>query len=223
MFVIIARAVLIYIVVIFAIRVMGKRQVGDLQPGELVITILISEVAVMPLEDRNQPILAGIVAIFVLVIMEIFTSVVTMKWFAARKVINGRSAIIINDGQVDKAAMKRLRITVPDLMELLRCQNVFDISTVAYAILETNGQLSVLLKMADQAATRQDVGAKPPKQGYPALVISDGIILQDSAALVGVDEKHIEALLSKKGLTKDRVFLMTLDRYGKHTIVKKEE
>ncbi len=223
MYTMIVRAVFIYITVIFAIRVMGKRQVGDLQPGELVITILISEAAVLPLEDRNQPLLAGVVAIFVLVIMEVLTSLITMKSIRARKIINGKSVLLIRGGQVDQQAMRRLRVTVPDLMELLRCQNVFDISTVAYAILETNGQLSVLLKNAHQPATPTDLGVQAPKTGYPALVISDGVLLTDSVKLVGSTPTQIERLLAKKGLKIHQVFLMTVDHYGKHTIVKKGE
>ncbi len=223
MYIMVARAVFIYITVIFAIRVMGKRQVGDLQPGELVITILISEAAVLPLEDRNQPLLVGMVAIFVLVIMEVLTSLITMKSIRLRKVINGRSVLLIQGGRVDQHAMRRLRITVPDLMELLRCQNVFDISTVAYAILETNGQLSVLLKNAHQPATPKDVGVQAKKTGYPALVISDGVLLSDSVKLIGSTPGQIEQLLAQKGLKPHQVFLMTADCYGKHTIVKKGE
>ncbi len=218
---ILIRAVVVYATVIFSIRVMGKRQVGDLQPGELVITFLISELAALPLEDRNQPLLVGVMSVFVLAVLEIVVSFVAMKSIRARKFINGRSVVLIWGGTIDQKALKRLRITVPDLMELLRCQNIFDVAQVDYAILETNGQLSVLLKRANQPATSKDMGVKVKKEGYPALVVSDGVLLTDSVALVGATPKEIERILAQKGLKLQQVFLMTMDQYGKHTVVKK--
>ena len=139
------RTVIMYFTIIIAIRLMGKRQIGDLQPSELVITILLSEIAAIPIEDTDAPIIYGILATVTLVILEILTSFTAMKSLNFRRIIYGRSAVIIENGTIDQKMLKKLRITVPDLMEVLRNQEVFDINEIAFAILETNGQMSVLL------------------------------------------------------------------------------
>ena len=155
------RTVILYLLVIVALRLMGKRQIGDMQPSELVITLLISEIAAIPLQDINQPVASGIIAILMLVVLEILLSVLGMKSFFIRKALSGRSAVIIKNGEIDQHAMRRVRLTVIDLIELLRGQSVFDISTVAYAVLEVNGNLSVLLKGDARQVTAGDVGIEP--------------------------------------------------------------
>ena len=142
---------------------MGKRQVGEMQPNELVVTLLISEIAAIPLQDTSQPILDGVVAIFMLVILEIIVSVLAMKSMTVRKLMNGKSAVIIKNGVIDQNAMRQVRMTVLDLVELLRGQNVFDISTVAFAVLEVNGNLSVLLKSSEQTVTAGDLNIEKEK------------------------------------------------------------
>lgn len=222
MFVIFIRSAIVYALVILAIRIMGKRQVGDMQPGELVITFLISEAAATPLENADQPILTGVVAIFSLVIMEVLTSVLTMKFFPARKIINGRSAILIANGEIDQKSMKDLRVTVPDLLELLREQGIFNINEVSYAVLETDGQLSVLSKCRYQPLSAQL--QETPDQGdqMPFLIISDGNLLSDGLRHSGLDEERLTALLKQKDLRKKDVFLMTADAAGQYYIVEKQ-
>ena len=153
MIITITRTVILYIFVTVGIRLMGKRQIGEMQPNELVVTLLISEIAAIPRQDTSQPILNGAVAIFMLVIIEIIISVISMKSLAMRKLMNGKSAVIIKNGVIDQNVMSQVRMTVLDLVELLRGQNVFDISTVAFAVLEVNGNLSVLLKSSEQTVT----------------------------------------------------------------------
>lgn len=219
--VIFLRSIIVYIIVITAIRIMGKRQVGDMQPGELVITILISEAAATPLENPNEPILTGLVAIFSLVVMEVVTSVITMKFFPARKLINGRSAILIDNGTIDQKAMKDLRVTVPDLLELLREQGIFDISEISYAVLETDGQLSVLSKREYQPLTKQLMTGDNAGDDMPFLIISDGNLLKDGMQNAGLDKNKVESILYKKGLTKKQVFIMTVDKSGKVYLLEK--
>lgn len=156
---------------------MGKRQIGEMQPNELVVTLLISETAAIPLQDTTQPILNGLVAIFVLVILEIMISVLSMKSRFMRNIMNGKSAVIIKNGVIDQQMMKSVRMTVLDLVELLRGQDVFDISTVAFAVLEVNGNLSVLLKSAEQPATVADLKIEKKKALLQLPVISDGKML----------------------------------------------
>lgn len=216
------RTVILYIFVVLGLRLMGKRQIGDMQPGELVITLLISEIAAIPLQDVNQPIASGIIAIFMLVVLEIILSVLAMKSFFVRKALSGRSAVVIKNGEVDQHAMRRVRMTVIDLIELLRGQDVFDISTVAYAVLEVNGNLSVLLKSEHRGATAGDIVAKQKPDGLPLPVISDGRIVDESLRSLQLEREKLFKILSGSGLYPEDVFMMTLDRFGNTNIVVKK-
>ena len=200
---------------------MGKRQIGDMQPNELVVTLLISEIAAIPLQDTSQPLLNGIVAIFMLVILEIVISVLAMKNQYIRKAMSGKSIVVIKNGVIDQHAMKNVRMTVLDLIELLRGQNVFDISTVAFAVLEVNGNLSVLLKSQNQPATPEDLNITPKEVAMFLPVISDGKIINESLSALGTDRKAIEKKLDKNNVTAENVFLMMLDRNGNYNIIKK--
>lgn len=216
------RTGILYFLVILGIRLMGKRQIGDMQPGELVITILISEIAAIPLQDFDQPILTGAVAIFTLVFLEILISVITMKFNKFRRVFYGDSAIIIKDGKLDQKMLKKLRVTVPDLLEVMRTEQIFDINDVAYAILETNGQLSIMPKSACQTATVGDLKGNFKDAALPYLVISDGRFIDDSLMLLGVDRKKITEIAKKEGYKTDEIFLMTCDRSGNTNIIRKD-
>ena len=217
------RTALLYTFVTIGIRLMGKRQIGDMQPNELVVTLLISEIAAIPLQDTTQPVINGIVAICALVVIEILLSALSVKSHVIRRVLSGKSVIIIKDGEIDQNAMKKVRLTVIDLIELLRAQDVFDISTVAYAVLEVNGSLSVLLKNAEQPPTKQEMAVKKKPDSLQMPVIIDGTIMKDSLADINATEAAIYAMLKEQSLTVDDVFLMTLDSLGNSRIVKQEE
>ncbi len=222
MFTALIRTLFFYLVITIAIRLMGKRQIGDMQPNELVVTLLISELAAIPLQDMDQPILSGISAIVFLVIIEILVSVASLKSFFVRKIINGQSVVIIKNGAVDQKAMQDVRMTVLDLVELLRGQEVFDISQVAFAVLEVNGELSVLLKNDEQPVTKKEAGIKTEADALPLPVITDGKIVKESLKALEISNKNITDRLKKKKLTPENVFLMTLDRNGTENIVKRE-
>ena len=221
MIITITRTIILYIFVTLGIRLMGKRQIGEMQPNELVVTLLISEIAAIPLQDTSQPILNGVVAIFMLVILEILISVISMKSLFMRKIMNGKSAVIITNGVIDQQMMKSVRMTVLDLVELLRGQDVFDISTVAFAVLEVNGNLSVLLKSSEQPATAADLNVKEDKALLPLPVISDGKIIKESLEAIGTDEGAVRKML--KGDNVSDIFLMTMDRDGNHSIIKQRK
>ena len=221
MIITITRTIILYIFVTLGIRLMGKRQIGEMQPNELVVTLLISEIAAIPLQDTSQPILNGVVAIFMLVILEILISVISMKSLFMRKIMNGKSAVIIKNGVIDQQMMKSVRMTVLDLVELLRGQDVFDISTVAFAVLEVNGNLSVLLKSSEQPATAADLNVKKDKALLPLPVISDGKIIKESLEAIGTDEGAVRKML--KGDNVSDIFLMTMDRDGNHSSIKQRK
>ncbi len=219
----IIRTIILYIFVTLGIRLMGKRQIGDMQPNELVITLLISEIAAIPLQDTSQPLLNGIMAIFMLVILEIVMSVLAMKNQYIRKIMSGKSIVVIKNGVIDQAAMKNVRMTVLDLIELLRGQNVFDVSTVAFAVLEVNGNLSVLLKAKEQPVTVGDMNLNAKEEALALPVISDGKIIDESLKALKTNRKTLENKLKDNKTEAKNVFLMTLDRNGKYTIIKKRE
>ncbi len=143
------RAVILYAAVIFVIRLMGKRQIGEMQPSELVITILISEVASLPLQDKGIPVLYALVPLFVFVSFEIILSALSLKSRKLRTLMQGHEVIVIKNGKVDIEALRTLRMTFDDLEGALRQKDVFDVKEVSCAIFETNGKLSVLLKKDD--------------------------------------------------------------------------
>ena len=223
MFITVYRTIILYIAVIISIRLMGKRQIGDMQPSDLVITLLISEIAAMPLQDTDQPILFGVSAIFTIVLIEILVSLISLKSFVVRKMLSGSSAILIRDGVIDQKELKKVRMTVLDLVEMLRGQQVFNIEDVSFAVLETGGSLSVLLKSKQQPATVGDIKVSKPPAELPLPVVSDGKILTDSLKKLGVKEDEVVVRLAKKGIRAADVFLMTLDSLGKSEIIKKGE
>lgn len=217
------RTAIMYLFVTIGIRLMGKRQIGDMQPNELVVTLLMSEIATIPLQDINQPIINGIAAIFALVIIEILISVLTMKSIKLRKLMNGKSLVIIKNGAIDEKAMRKVRMTVIDLIEMLRDRDVFDISTVAFAVLEVNGSLSVMLKPEHQPLTPIEAKVKIKKDGMQLPVITDGKIIEESLVALGITREIINKRLKQGNYCISDVFLMTLDRYGNGTTVKKGE
>ncbi len=219
---VIIRTLILYIAVTVAIRLMGKRQIGDMQPSELVITLLISEIAAIPLQDKDQPVLHGIVAVFMLVILEISVSALTLKSFFMRKMLSGKSVVIIKNGTVDRQAMRDVRMTVLDLIELLRGQNVFNIEDVSFAVLEANGNLSVLLKGKKQPATAEDLKIKNKPDALPLPVISDGEIIFESLDALSINKQTVTDILNANNSRIKDVFLMTLDRDGKYNIINKE-
>ncbi len=217
------RTCVLYVVIILAMRLMGKRQIGDLQPSELVITILISEIAAIPIQDLDMPIIYGVLATFTLVFLEIMTSLITMKSLNMRKLLYGSSSVIIKDGVIDQKMLRRLRITVPDLMEVLRNQEIFDLDQVGYAILETNGQMSVLLKSEFQTASVSDLKGISRSSAMPCLIISDGKFMQKAMRSLNLSKSQIKDRLSSEKLRIKDVFIMTRDDDGNENIILKQK
>ncbi len=200
---------------------MGKRQIGEMQPGELVVTLLISEMAAIPLQDISQPVLLGISAIATLVFLEVILSVIVLKCPRLHRLISGSSRIIIKNGVLNQKELRSLRITVSDLVELLRDRDVYDISQVAYAIMETSGSLSILLKGSEQPATKGDLGKKTAAL-LPLPVISDGILMKDAMKELGITRKEVDRILHENKTPVSEVFLLQVDRDLNYTVIKKE-
>lgn len=223
LFTTVIRIVILYLLVTIAMRLMGKRQIGEMQPAELVVTLLISEIAAIPIQDSSQPVLSAVLAIGALTALEIAITFLTLKCRLLNDLTNGKSAIIIKDGVILQSRLKKLRVTVSDLMELLRQQGIFDVREVSYAVLETNGSLSVLQKPDRRNASVADVKGEPQDIGsYPALVVSDGETVRRGMNDIDVTEQYVLKQLESAGVDLADVFIMTLDKLGNRVIIKKE-
>ncbi len=222
MIITIIRTVLLYASVIIAVRLMGKRQIGDMQPSELVITLIIADIASLPMEDVSRPMLSGLIPTLVLVSCEIILSVIMMKNSKFRKVVCGSPVMIIEDGKLLQDKMKSLRITVEDLCIQLRQLGVFALEDVQYCIAETNGKISVLQKPDKRNPTAEDLGIEINDSGLEVVVISDGRFLDTSIRLCNTDAKNLNKILKKNKTTVEDVFIMTYNRSGKYNIIQKQ-
>lgn len=216
------RATVLYAIIIFLIRLMGKRQIGELQPSELVITILLSEIASIPMQDNNIPILHSVVALFALVAYEILTSAAGLKSYKLRSFMQGHPVIVIRDGEIDMKALKKLRMTVNDLISALRQKDVFEISQVSYAIFETNGKISVLLKPQHKASTAADLNIYPNDEGMPFAVVCDGKLIEDTVAESEIEPSKIQKIIISSKVPLDEILIMTVNPKGTSYIVRKD-
>lgn len=219
----IIRTLLLYLVIITAVRVMGKRQIGEMQTSELVVTLLISDIAAIPMQNTAQPLLSGFVPILILVLCEVVLSVIMMKKSKFRKLICGKPQIVINDGKIDQAQMKRLRMSTEDLCEQLRQLDCFNIEDIAYAIVETNGKMSILRKPQKDTPTLGDLKIKTKDNGIEAVVISDGERSDYSMKLCGVDDQWISKTLEQNKVEQKNVFIMTTNKSKQYNIILKEK
>lgn len=216
------RTVILYVLVICTMRILGKRQIGQLQPAELVVTILLSEIMVIPMQDTQIPLINTIIPVLLLTGFEILVSFFNMKSIKLRSLLQGNSLVVIRNGQIDQAQLKRLRFTIDDLLEALRKKDVFDLADVLYAIVETDGTLSVLLKPKSLPPTRKDLDVPPPQSGLQCVVVSDGRIIQSDFKDCGMNMPKLKKIIDKQNIHVRDIMLMTIDQNGKMNIVKKD-
>ena len=217
------RTVIIYIFIIAAIRIMGKRQLGELQPAELVVTLLISDLAAVPMQESGMPLLDGVIPILVLVAMELLFSGLMLKVPFFYRLISGRPMVVIDNGKLDQQALKRMRVTIGDLVESLREQNVFDIEQIQYAIAETNGKISVLLKPEYRQPSCGDLNAVPPDTGVSMIVVDDGRVSEWALSRRGVERRGVLEGRRSQHCRIEDVFLMMADSSKKYTLIRKEQ
>ena len=217
------RTIILYIMIIAAVRIMGKRQISELQTSELVVTLLISDIAAIPMQNTGQPLSSGIIPILVLVSCEIAASFFMVKNSRFRKLIAGKPQVVINNGAVDQAQMKRLRRSTEDLSEQLRQMNVFSIQDVAYAIVETNGKLSVMKKPAKEQVSASMLGIVAPDHGIDAVVISDGEISKFSLDLCNLTEDWVMGVLNGQNVRLEDVFIMTANPKKNFYLILKDD
>ncbi|MBE6760582.1 MAG: DUF421 domain-containing protein [Ruminococcaceae bacterium] len=223
MYAVLIRTIILFVSISAAVRLMGRRTVGELQTSELVTTLLLSDIAAVPMQEIGIPLLGGIIPIAALVVMEITSSFLTVRFGVINRFLNGRPMVVVCDGVPDRQVLRRLRMTNEDLFESLRKKDVFDIEDVRYAIVETDGQLSVLLRSSAQPPTAQDAGVSVPPESVRVLAVSDGEVCPDSLRLIGWNRQKLDSTLERRGLRMEDVFIMTARADGQETIILRED
>ena len=218
------RTVILYLLIIAGLRLMGKRQIGELEPGDLVLTLIISDLASVPMQDFGIPLVNGVFPIIVLLSLSMLVSYFSLKSIRFRSLVCGRPTVIIQDGKILQANMAKARFTVDELYEQLRTQGYSSLDGVKYAILETSGQVSVLPYTRAAPLTPQSAGIEVQEDvTLPVLVVNDGHILTDNLRTCGRDLSWLQGQLKKRRLTSPKqVFLMTVDEAGAVVCVTKE-
>lgn len=215
MFIVFIRALLLYLLVVIVMRMMGKRQVAQMQPFELVIMIMIADLAAIPMEDMDTPLANGIIPIIALLSIQVLTSYLSLKSERFRDFICGKPSILIHKGRIDQSEMHRLRININDLLEALRNKDYFNISDVEYAILETNGQMSIIPKADKRTVITADLGIVVQEEELPVTLIVDGKLNDNKLKKTGHDKKWLMGQLKKQNIDKvENVFLAFLSSDG---------
>lgn len=217
------RCIILYIAVVVSVRIMGKRQLGELQPSELVVTIMLSEFAALPLQDLNIPLIWGIVPMFLMVALELLMSFFTMKSMRFRAICYGRPVILIYQGKLDQYNLLRTRVSVEDIMEAMRNNGILEIEDIQMAVLETNGTLSIIPKPEISPPTARDLKVSVSESGgIPAIIIMDGKPMQENMKLKNVDNETLNSILNGYQIKKEDVFVLTIDDQGKTNLIKKD-
>lgn len=219
----VARTVVLYLIIIVGFRLLGKHQVSELEPAEFVLTLIIADIASVPMQDFGIPLLTGVVPIITLLCLSMILSVLTMKSLKLRALLAGTPSILIRDGILDQKEMRRNRMTLDEVMEELRLQGYTDLAAIQYAILETNGQLSVLPYAAETPPSANALHVAVHDAGLPVVLINDGRLLSANLKRRGLDENWLHQRLEEQGVHSIRnVFLMTVDGQNQTYFIRKE-
>lgn len=220
---ILLRTAIVYLFLLTIMRLMGKRQLGELEVSELVSTLLLSDIAALPITDQDIPLIYAIIPITLITTFEISLSVLLTKCPAIKNLISTRPSALVRKGKIDKKEMTRNRISIDELISELRQNNVSDISEVEYAILEQNGKITVVKKRIDSQPTLKDLGIKVSESGIPHIIIADGRIDKHGLIQVKKDKAWLTNYLKSKKLSPSDIYIMTLDDADKATIIKRSE
>ena len=216
------RSVIVYSCVLVVVRLMGKRQIGEMQPFEFVITLIIADLACIPMAELSVPLVHGIVPILTLLIVHFLICFMSRKFQFARYILTGKPAIVISPKGINYKGLKELNMTLDDLIELMRGCDVFRIDEIAYAIIETNGNLCVIKKADQETVTRSDLKVKVSQSALPINIIMDGKLMRENMQMADIDEIFITKCLDKARVEcRKDVLLMTLDNNGEVFIQEK--
>lgn len=223
MFVVLIRTIVLYLLIIVGIRLLGKRQVGELEPSELVLALIIADLASVPMQDNGIPLLSGVIPIVTLLAVATILSVLTVRSLRFRALLCGRPSIVVENGVIQERELRKNRLTIDELMEELRGQGYADFKSVKFAVLETNGRLSVLPYAAQRPVTAAQMGLNPDEPGLPVILVSDGRLLSHNLKGRGYESVWLKKQLENHGLSDpQQVFLLTVDEAGNTYCVPKE-
>ena len=217
------RVTIIYILVLLVMRLMGKREISQMQPFELVIAIMIADLAAVPMSDTGIPITSGIVPILALLLFQLIISIINLKSITLRKIICGKPRILIYRGRIDEKALKKEKITINELQERLREESIFTIGDVEYAILETSGNLSIIQKPGKRNTIPEDLGITPEYEGIPYDLIIDGKIMHENLKQIGRDERWLKKEVEKFKIKPEQALIVTFDGKGQIFCQEKEQ
>lgn len=217
------RTLLIYLVLIGTMRLMGKRQIGELEVSELVTTLLLSEIATLPIENQDIPIMYAIIPIITLLFLEVTTSVLLSHCPKLKGVLSARPSILIDRGRLDQKELARMRLSFEELISELRQQSISDIDDVYYAILEKNGKISVLLKNEAAPVTVRQAGTEPDRDGIMHILVSGGIINRHGLKSAGVTEHEVFQMLKEHGASIRETYYLMINDQGKTVFARKED
>ena len=205
------RAAFLYLVLILSVRLMGKRQIGQMEASEFVVTMLVANLASIPMQDSGIPLYSGLVPILTVLGVELVLSFLSLRSIRFRKILCGKPVILIENGNILQKNLRKTRVTLDELTGHLRDKDVLDLRSVQYAILETNGNLSVFPFPGERPATAKEAGIQAKKQNIPLTVISDGVVLTENLKKAGKDAKWLDKILQQKDATRADTWLLTVD------------
>ena len=217
-----ARGIFFYLILIGGMRVLGKRQLGQLEPSEVAVTMLVANLASIPMENPEIPILGGLLPIGAVLVTEYLLSYLSMRSIKLRKLLCGKPVILMENGRFLQDNMRTTRVTLDELISQLREKEVMDPATVQYAILETGGNLSVFLFPEHRPATAGEAAIQAQREYLPVTIISDGRLLETNLKKAGKDRRWLQKTLSQKKATQKETFLLTVDEKGKICFCKKD-
>ena len=217
------RAIVLYIIVLIVMRLMGKREIGQLQPFELAISIMIADLASIPMSETGIPISNGIIPILGLLVMHLIISMLNIKSTKAREIICGKPSMLIFRGKIDEKVLKKERFTINELEERLRDNNIFNIGDVEYAILETSGQVTVIPKPNKRATTPEDFNIEPQYEGIPYDLVVDGRVMYKNLEKIGKNYVWLKKQTEKFGIKPEEALIVTIDGENKFFCQPKNE
>lgn len=224
MFTLLIRCIIIYLIVLIIFRLMGKRQLGELQPFEFVITLIIADLATIPMAEINIPVIHGIVPLLTLMVLHFFISWISRKSIFMRKVINGKPVLVITPQGVNYQALKELNMNLNDLNEALRNLNYFSLDQIEYAIVETNGKMTVLPNSDNAPLCATDFNIKKEQSALPIMIINDGKLMKENLNVAKLDEQFVLKQIRPLGAYKPKdVVVCTIDNLGKMYVQVKDK
>jgi len=216
------RTIVLYLILIAVIRLMGKRQIGQMEPAEFVVTMLVANLASIPMQDGGIPLFSGIVPIVTVLGIELVLSALSMRSVKIRKLLCGKPVILIENGNILQQNLRKTRVTLDELTGHLREKDVLDLRAVQYAILETDGNLSVFPYPKEKPASAKDAGVPTKKQFLPITIISDGKLMKENLQRAKKDNLWVQRILQEKGAELSNTWLLTVDEADHVLFYRKE-